>query len=67
MMEGYIRDVIKELSEFTNSAVEINGRKLQQFTRKMGHMSHRLRLYNIRGMLEDNFIDHNTFMGQPRL
>jgi len=61
MMEGHIRDVIRELSDFTNKAIQLENRGLQQFTRKQGHRSHRLRLYNIRNMLEANFIDHNTF------
>jgi len=61
MLEGHIRDVIRELSDFTNAAIKINDRGLQQFTRKLGHRSHRLRLYNIRNMLEAQFIDHTTF------
>jgi len=61
MEEGHIRDVIKELSELTNKAIQINGSGLQQWTRKEKHPAHRLRLYNIRNTLEAQFIDHNTF------
>jgi len=61
MEEGHIRDVIKELSELTNKAVQIKGKGLQQWTRMTNHPAHRLRLYNIRNILEAQFIDHNTF------
>jgi len=57
-----IEGVREELSGFTNKAVEINGKGLQQITRDEKHPAHRLKLYRIRETLERNFINHKTFI-----